>query len=117
MTSSEMLEKVKSNLKLEDDARDLDISDVILSVCDYCNLSQEELPDLLEPIIRKKAKGNIDYEAAKGIGYQQDISSIKEGDGTITYATGGSNSREGIYGLSDSDKTALRRFRRLRGYA
>ena len=51
MTSSEMLEKVKSNLKLEDDARDLDISDVILSVCDYCNLSQEELPDLLEPII------------------------------------------------------------------
>ena len=53
MTSSEMLEKVKSNLKLEDDTRNLDISDVILSVCDYCNLSQEELPDLLEPIIRK----------------------------------------------------------------
>ena len=108
MTSSEMLEKVKSNLKLEDDTRNLDISDVILSVCDYCNLSQEELPDLLEPIIRKKVKGT---------GYQQDISSIKDGDGSITYSTNGSNSREGIYGLSDTDKAALRRFRRLRGYA
>lgn len=117
MTSSEMLEKVKSNLKLEDDTRNLDISDVILSVCDYCNLSQEELPDLLEPIIRKKVKGIIDYEIVKGTGYQQDISSIKEGDGSITYSTNGSNSREGIYGLSDTDKAALRRFRRLRGYA
>ena len=66
MTSSEMLEKVKSNLKLEDDTRNLDISDVILSVCDYCNLSQEELPDLLEPIIRKKVKGIIEYEIVKG---------------------------------------------------
>ena len=117
MTSSEMLEKVKSNLKLEDDTRNLDISDVILSVCDYCNLSQEELPDLLEPIIRKKVQGIIEYEIVKGTGYQQDISSIKEGDGSITYSTNGSNSREGIYVLSDTDKTALRRFRRLRGYA
>lgn len=117
MTSSEMLEKVKSNLKLEDDTRNFDISDVILSVCDYCNLSQEELPDLLEPIIRKKVKGIIEYEIVKGTGYQQDISSIKEGDGSITYSTNGSNSREGIYGLSDTDKAALRRFRRLRGYA
>lgn len=53
----------------------------------------------------------------KGTGYQQDISSIKEGDGSITYSTNGSNSREGIYGLSDTDKSVLRRFRRLRGYA
>ena len=74
-------------------------------------------PDLLEPFVRKKFKGIIDYEAAKGTGYQQDISSIKEGDGSITYSTNGSNSREGIYGLSDTDKAALRRFRRLRGYA
>ena len=59
MTSSEMLEKVKSNLKLEDDTRNLDISDVNLSVCDYCNLSQEELPDLLEPIIRKRSKESL----------------------------------------------------------
>ena len=90
MTFSEMLEKVKSNLKIEDDTRDLNISDVILSV--------------------------MDYETVKGTGYQQDIASIKEGDGSITYATDGSNSREGVYGLSDADKTVLRRYRRLRGY-
>lgn len=116
MTLSEMRETVKENLKLTGDTRDLDISDVILSVCDYCNLNQEELPELLEPYIRKKVKGIIDYETIKGTGYQQDIASIKEGDGSITYVTGGSNSREGIYGLTDADKTALRRFRRLRGY-
>ncbi|MFR4578385.1 MAG: DNA-packaging protein [Clostridium fessum] len=116
MTLSEMRETVKENLKLTDDTRDLDISDVIFNVCDYCNLNQNELPELLEPYIRKKVKGIINYETVKGTGYQQDIASIKEGDGSVTYVTGGSNSREGIYGLTDADKTALRRFRRLRGY-
>ena len=116
MTFSEMLEKVKNNLKIKDDTRDLSISDVILEVCDYCNLSKEKLPEHLEPFIRKKVKDAMDYEAVKGTGDQQDIASIKEGDGSITYATGGSNSREGIYGLSDADKTVLRRYRRLRGY-
>ena len=116
MTLSEMRETVKENLKLTDDTRDLDISDVIFNVCDYCNLNQNELPELLEPYIRKKVKGIINYETVKGTGYQQYIASIKEGDGSVTYVTGGSNSREGIYGLTDADKTALRRFRRLRGY-
>lgn len=116
MTLSEMRETVKENLKLTDDTRDLDISDVIFNVCDYCNLNQNELPELLELYIRKKVKGIINYETVKGTGYQQDIASIKEGDGSVTYVTGGSNSREGIYGLTDADKTALRRFRRLRGY-
>ena len=116
MTLSEMRETVKENLKLTDDTRDLDISDVIFNVCDCCNLNQNELPELLEPYIRKKVKGIINYETVKGTGYQQDIASIKEGDGSVTYVTGGSNSREGIYGLTDADKTALRRFRRLRGY-
>ena len=116
MTKSEMLIAVKNNMKLQDDTRDLDISDVIFSICDYCNLNPDCLPELLEPIIRKKVKGIIDYEAVRGTGYQQDISAIKEGDGSITYATGGSNSRDGIYGLTDADKSSLRRFRRLRGY-
>ena len=116
MTFSEMLEKVKSNLKIEDDTRDLNISDVILSVCDYCNMDQDKLPERLEPFIRKKVKGVMDYETVKGTSYQQDIASIKEGDGSITYATDGSNCREGVYGLSDADKTVLRRYRRLRGY-
>jgi hypothetical protein len=99
MTKSEMLIAVKNNLKLQDDTRDLDISDVIFSICDYCNLNPDCLPELLEPIIRKKVKGIIDYEAVRGTGYQQDISAIKEGDGSITYATGGSNS--GWYLWSD----------------
>ena len=54
MTKSEMLIAVKNNLK--DDTRDLDISDVILSICDYCNLDPDCLPELLEPVIRKKVK-------------------------------------------------------------
>ena len=90
MTFSEMLEKVKNDLKIKDDTRDLDISDVILSACEFCHLNRDELPELLEPFIRKKVKVIIDYEAAKGTGYQQDISGIKDGDGSITYATGGS---------------------------
>lgn len=59
--------------------------DLIQDCCSYCNL--EELPNALEPFVRKKIKRMIDYETAKGTGYQQDIASIKEGDGSITYAT------------------------------
>lgn len=54
MTFSEMLEKVKSNLKIKDDTRDLNISDVILSVCGYCNMDQDKLPERLEPFTVKK---------------------------------------------------------------
>lgn len=113
MVKAEMLRLVKDNLKLQTEDYDLAIMDLIQYCCSYCNL--EELPNALEPFVRKKIKRMIDYETAKGTGYQQDIASIKEGDGSITYATGGSNSRDGIYGLSDADKTILRRFRRLRG--
>lgn len=116
MTKSEMLTKVKRNLKIEDDKQDLTISDVILLVCEYCNINTERIPDAMERIIRKKAKGIIDYEEANGAGFSQDIASIKEGDGTITYATNSVNGKEGIYGLSDGDKAALRQYRRLRGY-
>ena len=116
MTASEMLETVKKNLKIEDDSQDLVISDVILTVCDYCNLSQECIPDILEPVIRRKIKGIMDYEAANGTGYQPEVASIKEGDGSITWAQTEGNTKATIYGLSDSDKAALRRHRRLRGY-
>lgn len=116
MTASEMLETVKKNLKIEDDSQDLVISDVILTVCDYCNLSQECIPDILEPVIRKKIRGIMDYEAANGTGYQPEVASIKEGDGSITWAQTEGNTKATIYGLSDSDKAALRRHRRLRGY-
>ena len=110
-----MIKRVKANMRLETQDYDVVISDIIQGVKDFCNL--EELPEALETFVRKKIKGIIDYEAAKGFGYQQEIVSIKEGDGIITYATDGSNSRDGIYGLTDADKTVLRRYRRLRGHA
>lgn len=116
MTQAEMLIEVKRNLKIDDETQDLTISDVILLVCEYCNINTEMIPDALERIVRGKAKGIMDYEEANGPGFSQDIASIKEGDGTITYATNSANGKEGIYGLSDSDKAALRQYRRLRGY-
>lgn len=116
MTKTEMLTEVKRNLRIEGESQDLTISDVILLVCDYCNINTERIPDAMERIIRKKSKGIIDYEEANGTGFSQDIASIKEGDGSISYATSGANGKEGIYGLSDGDKAALRLYRRLRGY-
>jgi hypothetical protein len=116
MTKSEMLTEVKKNLKIEDATQDLTISDVILLVCEYCNINTERIPDALERIIRGKVKGIMDYEESNGTGFSQDIASIKEGDGTIAYVTSGANGKEGIYWLSDSDKAALRQYRRLRGY-
>lgn len=116
MTKSEMIAAVKGNLKIEDETQDLTISDVILLVCEYCNINTEMIPEPMEKIIRKKVNGIMDYEAVSGNGFVQDIASIKEGDGTITYATSGTNGKDGIYWLSDSDKAALRLYRRLRGY-
>lgn len=115
MTKEEMLLKVKSNLKLKDDTQDLAISDVIQDTCTYCNL-QNRLPEEMEPIIRRKVKTIMDYEAANGAGYAREIQSIKEGDGTITYAQTDGNTRATIYGLGREDKAQLRRFRRLKGY-
>lgn len=116
MIYSEMLETVEKNLKLGAGEYGLLISDVILSVCDYCNLDQSCIPDILEPVIRKKVKGILDYEAANGTEYRPEVASIKEGDGSITWAQTDGNTKASIYGLSDSDKAALRRHRRLRGY-
>lgn len=115
MEEKEMIDKVKTNLHLETHDFDLLISDTIQNVREYCNL--DDLPDELEPFVRRKVKGVIDYEMVHGTGYTQEIASIREGDGSITYATDSSSSRENIYGLSDVDKVILRRFRRLRGYA
>ena len=116
MTALEIKKAVKNNLGIEDDARDLLISDVILTICDYCNLDQSCIPVLLEPFVRKKVKGIMDYEAVEGAGYNPEVSSIKEGDGSITWALTEGNTKASIYGLSESDKKGLRRLRRLRGY-
>lgn len=117
MNSKEMLQAVKLNLRLETDDFDITILDIILSVCDYCNLDLACIPDILEPFIRKKVKGIMDYEASEGTGFNPEISSVKEGDGSITWAQTEGNTKASIYGLSESDKAGLRRHRRLRGYA
>ena len=111
MPIEEMLEIVKQNLKIEDDTKDLLIEDVIRECLSYCNL--KEPPAELEPFIRRKVKAIIDYETETGGSSVFDVTSIKEGDTSITYNTD-EVSRETIYGLSEKDKQALMRFRRLR---
>ena len=68
MDRTEMMAEVKKNLKLLDGAQDLVISDTILAVCDYCNLSQDCIPDILEPVIRKKVKGSWTMRLPTGPG-------------------------------------------------
>ncbi len=111
MPIEEMLEIVKQNLKIEDDSKDLIITDVIQECLNYCNL--KEPPAELESFIRRKVKTILDYEAETGGNAVFDVKSIKEGDTSITYNTD-EVSRETIYGLSDQDKKTLARFRRLR---
>lgn len=116
MTADGMAEKVKRNLRLDTDDHDLKILDVIQEVCGYCSLPPACLPDGLEPFIRRKVQGMIAYEDANGTGYCPEVASIKEGDGSITWAQTEGNTKASIYGLSEADKKALRRYRRLRGY-
>jgi hypothetical protein len=111
MPIEEMLELVKERLGIEDDSKDLIITDVIQEVLNYCNIN--EPPEELEPFIRRKVKTIIDYEAETGGSSVFDVTSIKEGDTSITYNTD-EVSRETIYGLSDQDKMILARYRRLR---
>ena len=111
MPIEEMLEIVKQNLKIEDDSKDLLIKDVIRECLSYCNL--KEPPAELEPFIRRKVKAIIDYEAETGGNTVFDVTSIKEGDTSITYNTD-EVSRETIYGLSNQDKRILAHYRRLR---
>lgn len=111
MTKEALSTLVKTNLKISDDTKDLVIADVIQDALNYCNL--KELPIEVEPFVRKKAQTIINYEAENGTGSVFDVKSIKEGDTSITYNVE-QVSRETIYGLSEKDKIALRRFRRLR---
>lgn len=116
MTRMEMTEQVHKNLRLDTYDHDLKISDVIQDVCDYCGLPGDCIPEGLEPFIRRKVQGMITYEEVNGTGYSPEVASIKEGDGSITWAQTEGNTKASIYGLSEADKKALRRYRRLRGY-
>lgn len=111
MSKEEMLAEVKTKFDINDGAKDLIISDVIQDVMNYCNLS--EIPDALEPFIRRKVRGIITYEAENGTGSVFDVKSIKEGDTSTTYNTD-EVSKETVYGLSKEDKKRLQEFRRLR---
>ena len=111
MPIEEMLELVKERLQIEDDSRDLLISDVIQECLSFCNL-KEPLAEL-EPFVRRKVKTIMGYEAENGANVVFDVETIKEGDTSITYNTD-EVSRETIYGLSDKDKRVLARYRRLR---
>jgi len=112
VSTDELIAKVKENLQIDNDSRNLIISDVIQDAMNYCNL--KELPEELELYIRKKVKGIIDYEAENGTDLVFDVKSIKEGDTSITYNVDEKTSKETIYGLSDRDKKTLQVFRRTR---
>lgn len=115
MTKDEMVLMVRRNLAFAG-CEELTISDMVSLVCDYCNIPLEHIPETLEPFIRRKVKGILDYEAVNGSDFHPEVASIKEGDGSITWAQTEGNTRASIYSLNDSDKKDLRRFRRLRGY-
>ena len=110
--TTELVELVKTNLKIADTTKDLIIKDVIQDALNYCNLT--ELPVEVEPFIRKKVQSIINYEAENGTTSVFDIKSVKEGDTSITYNVDDKTSKETIYGLSDRDKKSLQQYRRTR---
>ena len=112
MITTDLIIKIKANLKIADAEKDLIITDTIQEAMTYCNL--KELPIEVEPYIRKKVKSIINYETENGTTAVFDVKSIKEGDTSITYNVDSTVSKETIYGLSEGDKKTLKIFRRLR---
>ena len=117
MNKAELEEAIKKNLSIEGD--NLVIIDAITLSLEYCNLSDDNIPPNIEPVIRRKVKSIIEYEAKLSSNPMlnasvYDVKSISEGDSSISYNVDANNSKESIYDLSDADKRALRKFRRLR---
>lgn len=112
VTIEEMLIEVKKQPSIYNADKDLEIIDICQEILIYCNLT--EIPAVLEPFVRKKIKNIINYEAEKGTSNVFDVKSISEGDTSISYNVSDKNSKETIYGLSDSDKKTLQQFRRTR---
>lgn len=133
MLINEIISRVKNNLSISDESRDLAIKDILQNVMNYCNLPKIptsinakrlgitvdeayaliDLPVELEPFVRKKLQSIISYEAENGTNTVFDVKSIKEGDTNITYNVDQNFSKEAVYGLSDMDKRTLHRFRRV----
>ena len=118
MTKSEMITSIKEKLNITNNSRDILIDDIILLSLGYCNIRSSELPDGIEPIIRRKIKTIIDYEikieASPLLNSAYEVKSLTEGDSSVTFNVTNDNSRDTIYDLSTTDKRALRKFRRLR---
>ena len=112
MTKLDLMNKVKDNLGILSGLNDLIISDTIIEVGEYCNIT--DFPDAIEPFVRKKVKTIMSYEKEGLCDSVFDVKSLREGDTTITYNVDDKTSKETIYGLSLNDKSALKRFRRLR---
>lgn len=115
MTKDEMFLLVKRNASIEVNIKDSIISDFIISVLEYCN--RTDLPENIEPFIRKKIKGIIAYEdkAENGL-LNPNITSIREGDESISYHISEADTKDGIYGFTKEDKAYLSKFRKVRNY-
>lgn len=117
MTKAELTALIQTNLSITN--KDLIVSDAIILSAEYCNLDIDNLPENIEPVIRRKVKSIIDYETKIASNPMlsasaYDVKSITEGDSSITYNVDDNHSKDTIYDLSETDKRALRKFRRLR---
>lgn len=118
MDKATTIATVKTNLNISGTDRDLLIGDIWQNTTDYINWfddgGNQVIPINLEPFVRAKTKGVIDYETAFGAGQVLDIASQTEGECSWTYNVSGTSSRDAIYGFSSSDFGKLNLFRKLR---
>ena len=112
MDKATTIATVKTNLNITTTDRDLLIGDIWQNIVNYINWPG--VPEELEPFVRAKVKGVIDYEAEFGEGQAVDVASITEGKCSWTYSISGNSSKDAIYGFSNSDFGKLNMFRRLR---
>lgn len=118
MDKATTIATVKANLNITGTDRDLLIGDIWQNVVNYINWKNNEgsyvMPEELEPLVRAKTKGVIDYETSFGTGQVLDVASQTEGECSWTYNVSGTSSRDSVYGFSTSDFGKLNAFRKLR---
>jgi len=118
MDKATTIATVKANLNITGTDRDLLIGDIWQNVVNYINWKNNEgsyvMPEELEPLVRAKTKGVIDYEASFGSGNVLDVASQTEGECSWTFNISGASSRDSVYGFSNSDFGRLNMFRKLR---
>lgn len=112
LTQDAALRLIKQNLVIVGNERDILIRDCWQNAVNYLNTG--ELPAELEPLIRAKVKGVMDYEAEFGEGQVLDISSQTEGKCSWTYNVSPESCRDTVYGFSPKDFAQLNNYRRLR---